>query len=174
MPIYEITGPDGNTHRVDASDAHAASDTFSALHAPDKYQQAAIDEQAMLKAKVINPGAGYTRMLTHGATLGADTTILAGLETPLEMIKHGTIDPRDGYSYAKAREDQMLADARKNTGYLGTAAEIFGGAVSGVGLAKAGVTAARFLPRGAGLIKRAGTSAADGAGFGAFAGSMEG
>src|SRR5437879_6223061 len=60
---------------------------------PDKYQQAAIDERA-----AVNPGdAGYTRRLAHGATLGADSTILAGLETPLEMVKRGTFDPREGY-----------------------------------------------------------------------------
>ena len=49
-------------------------------------------------------GAGLTRRLAHGATLGADSTVLAGLETPLEMIKRGTFDPREGYNYAKARE----------------------------------------------------------------------
>src|SRR6266404_3031027 len=88
--------------------------------APDKYQQAAIDEQAALKAAGGNEGAGFTRRLAHGATLGADSTILAGLETPLEMVKRGTFNPVEGYNYAKAREDQIMEDARKNTGVLGT------------------------------------------------------
>lgn len=141
---------------------------------PDKYQQAAIDEQANLKAKGIDPGAGLTRRLAHGATLGADSTILAGLQTPLEMIKRGTFDPREGYNYAKAREDQIMGDARKNTGLLGTAAEVLGGGVSGAGLARGGLTAARVLGPDAGLLARTGASAADAAGLGAFTGAMEG
>ncbi len=126
--------------------------------APDKYQQAAIDEQAQLKSMGApgnpggilhqgamglsllggggNDGAGFTRRVVHGATLGADSTILAGLQTPLEMIKRGTIDPREAYNYAKAREDQIMGDARENTGALGTAAEVLGGGVAGAGLAK--------------------------------------
>lgn len=141
---------------------------------PDKYQQAAIDEQASLKAKGIDPGAGLTRRLAHGATLGADSTIMAGLMTPLEMFKRGTFNPVEGYNYAKAREDQIMGDARKNTGLLGDAAEVFGGGVSGAGLASRGLTTARFLAPEAGLLARTGASAADAAGMGAFTGAMEG
>lgn len=141
---------------------------------PDKYQQAAIDEQSDLKAKGIDPGAGLTRRLTRGATLGADSTILAALQTPLEMFKRGTMDPREGYNYAKAREDQIMGDSRKNTGLLGTAAEVLGGGVSGAGLASGGVTAARFLAPEAGLLARTGASAADAAAIGGFSGAMEG
>lgn len=141
---------------------------------PDQYQQAAIDEQASLKAQGIDPGAGLTRRLAHGATLGADSTILAALETPLEMFKRRTLSPREGYNFAKAREDQIMGDARKNTGALGTAAEVLGGVASGAGLARGGLTAARFLAPEAGILSRTGASAADAAGFGAFAGAMEG
>jgi len=146
----------------------------SAAPAPDKYQQAAIDEQSQLKAQGIDPGAGLTRRLAHGATLGADNTILAAAMTPLEMFKRGTLSPAEGYNYAKAREDQIMGDARKNTGALGTAAEILGGGVAGAGLAQGGVTAARMLAPEAGLLARAGASAVDGAGVGAFSGAMEG
>lgn len=152
----------------------------------DKYQQAAVDEQSQLKAAGGDEGAGLTRRLAHGATLGADSTILAALQAPLEAVRHGTFDPnasfftrlpsalKEGYNYAKAREDQIMGDARKNTGALGTAAEILGGAASGAGLARSGITAARFLAPEAGLLARSGASAADAAGFGAFAGAMEG
>ncbi len=146
----------------------------SSAPAPDKYQQAAIDEQAQLKEKGIDPGAGLTRRLTHGATLGADNTILAAATTPFEMIKRGTFSPVEGYNYAKAREDQIMGDARKNTGLLGTAAEVLGGGVAGAGLAQGGITAARMLAPEAGLLARAGASAVDGAGIGAFSGAMEG
>ena len=141
---------------------------------PDKFQQAAIDEQASLKAQGIDPGAGLTRRLAHGATLGADSTILAALETPLEMFKRRTLSPREGYNFAKAREDQIMGDARKNTGALGTAAEVLGGGVSGAGLASGGLTAGRLLAPEAGLLARTGASAADAAGLGAFTGAMEG
>ena len=57
---------------------------------PDKYQQAATDEATHLDAIGAPRDTGYTRRLTHGATLGADSTIVAGLATPLEMIRHGT------------------------------------------------------------------------------------
>jgi hypothetical protein len=69
------------------------------------------------------------------------------------MIKRGTIDPREGYNYAKAREDLIMNKSRENTGLAGTAVEALGGGVSAGGLAKAGVTAARaYLPEGANLL----------------------
>lgn len=180
MATFELTGPDGGTYSVSAPDEASALKAFQSFSGakpsalPDKYQQAAVDEQAKLKAAGGDEGAGFTRRLAHGATFGADSTILAGLQTPLEMIKRGTFDPREGYSYAKAREDQIMGDARKNTGALGTAAEVLGGGISGAGLANAGVTTARFLAPEAGLLARSASSAADAAGMGAFSGFMEG
>src|SRR6266404_7590340 len=127
MGTFTIQAQNGKSYTVEgdnAAGALAALKTHlgeaSNGSAPDKYQQAAIDEQAALKAAGGNEGAGFTRRLTHGATLGADSTILAGLETPLEMVKRGTFNPVEGYNYAKAREDQIMEDARKNTGVLGT------------------------------------------------------
>jgi hypothetical protein len=186
VATFELTGPDGGTYHVDAPDEHAAVAAFSAFHGakapaaaapaappPDKYQQAAIDEQANLKAAGGDEGAGFTRRLAHGATLGADSTILAGLQTPLEMIKRG-VGPGEGYNYAKAREDQIMGDARKNTGALGTGAEILGGGIAGAGLANAGVTAGRLLAPEAGLLARSAASAADAGALGGVSGAMEG
>jgi hypothetical protein len=175
MPVYEVKDASGKTFEVDAPDIMSAAKAMREMEAPkpDKYQQAAIDEQADLRAKGIDPGAGLTRRLTHGATLGADNTILAALQTPLEMFKRG-IGPKEGYNYAKAREDQIMGDSRKNTGMLGTAAEILGGGVTGAGLAQGGATAARFLAPEAGLLARTGASAADAAAIGGFTGAMEG
>jgi hypothetical protein len=181
MATFELTGPDGGTYHVDAPDEGAALKAFGAFSggknaapAPDKYQQAAIDEQAKLKTAGADEGAGFTRRLAHGATLGADSTIMAGLTTPLEMVKHGTFSPKEGYNYAKAREDQIMGDARKNTGMLGDATEMLGGAVTGGGLAKAGVTATRFVAPEAGLAARSLASAADAGGIGAVSGFNEG
>jgi hypothetical protein len=184
MPVISIDGRkvavDDSFLKLSPEDQNATVDEIAssfksnAAPAPDKYQQAALDEQTQLKAAGGDEGAGFTRRLAHGATLGADSTILAGLQTPLEMIKHGTFNPAEGYNYAKAREDQIMGDARKNTGALGTAAEILGGGVSGAGLANGGLTAARFLAPEAGLLARSAASAADAGAMGGFSGAMEG
>jgi hypothetical protein len=173
-----VTAPNGATVQFPDGTDHATINGVMMQHfkaetkpEPDKYQQAAIDEDKAIGGA---PTAGFTRRLTHGATLGADSTILAGLETPLEMVKRGTIDPREGYNYAKAREDLIMNKSRENTGIAGTAVEALGGAVSAGGLAKAGVTAARALPEGANLFQRSLASAADAAGIGGFSGTMEG
>ena len=49
----------------------------------------------------------------------------------LEAYRRG-VNLSEGYSYAKARENQILNDARANTGLVaGTAAELLGGSVAG-------------------------------------------
>lgn len=170
-----VTAPNGSTVQFPDGTDHdtinsVMSQNFHPDKAPDKYQEAALAED-----KAIGGGdAGFTRRLTHGATLGADSTILAGLETPLEMIKRGTFNPAEGYNYAKAREDLVMNKARDNTGLLGTAAEVLGGGVSGAGLANGGLTAARFLAPEAGLLARSAASAADAGALGGFSGAMEG
>ncbi len=179
MATFELTGPDGGTYHVDAPDEHAAIAAFSAFHGirtdapppPDKYQQAAIDDYNSNPA--LQAQAGYTRRLAHGATLGADSTVLAGLRAPIEAIKRG-VGLGEGYNYAKAGEDLTMDKARANTGMLGTAAEVLGGGVSGAGLAKYGLTFARALAPEAGLLARSAASAGDAAGLGAFSGAMEG
>lgn len=176
--MIEIELPDGRVIEVNTTnqgEAIIAAKKFlaSSEPKPDKYQQAAIDEQANLKAKGIDAGAGYTRRLTHGATLGADSTILAGLQTPLEMFKRG-VGPVEGYNYAKAREDQIMGDSKKNTGLLGTGLEVLSGAGAGMKLAQGGWTAARSLAPDAGIGARSLASGIDAAGIGAFSGAMEG
>jgi hypothetical protein len=151
--------------------------------APDKYQQAAIEERKAIfpdqdaggsYGNALTSDAGFTRRLAHGATLGADNAILAAMQTPLEMIKRGTFDPREGYNYAKAREDLITGEAQKNTGVVGGAAEALGGAVAGGGLANGGLTAMRFLGPESGLLARSAASAADAGILGGFSGAMEG
>lgn len=145
----------------------------AATPALDKYQQAAVAERDALKAQGVDTG-GLTRRAIQGATFNLADEALAGLSTPLEMIKRRTFNPAEGYRYAKAREDLIMDDARKNTGYGGTAAELAGGLVSGSGLANAGVTAGRLLASEAGLVARSGAAAADAAGMGLVAGLGEG
>jgi hypothetical protein len=88
--------------------------------------------------------------------------LIAGALAPIEAIKRG-VGLGEGYNYAKAREDQIMGDARKNTGLLGDAAEMLGGGVTGGGLASAGVTTARALAPEARVVARSLSSAADAA-----------
>jgi hypothetical protein len=88
--------------------------------------------------------------------------------------KHGTINPLEGYNYAKAREDLLDDESRNNTGWFGTGLEALGGVGSGLGLANRGVTAARFLAPQAGLLMRSAASAIDSAVRNGFAGSWDG
>jgi hypothetical protein len=170
-----VTAPNGATVDFPDGTDHATINGVMTQHfhpdvaPPDKYQQAAIDEDKAIGGA----DAGFTRRLTHGATLGADSTIMAAAMTPLEMFKRG-INPKEAYNYAKAREDLIMNKSRENTGLLGTAAEVLGGGVSGAGLANGGVTAARFLAPEAGLLARSAASAADAGALGGFSGAMEG
>jgi hypothetical protein len=162
--------------KLSPADQQATVDEIAssfAAPAPDKYQQAAIDEQSDLKSQGIDEGAGLTRRLVHGATLGADSTLMAGALAPVEALKRG-VGLSEGYDYAKAREDQILSDARRNTGALGSATELLGGGVAGGGLANAGVTAARALSSAPSLAGRTLATAADAAGLGGVAGFNEG
>lgn len=156
-------------------DAYVASEGLTAdqLRQPDKYKQAAIEERDALKAKGVDTGAGYTRRLAQGATFNLADEIMAGAMTPLEMFKRG-INPKEAYKYAKAREDLIMDDARKDTGALGTIAEIGGGIGSGLGAASAGLTFSRGLAPNAGLMSRSLASAGDSAAMGALAGAGDG
>ncbi len=141
--------------------------------APDRYQQAAIDEIAKLKQAGAPLQNGYTKRLVHGSSLGTDNAVTSLFLAPIEAYKHGT-GYWEGYDYAKAREDQLDEESRKNTGGLGSGVEMLGGMATGAGLAKHGVTAARFLASEAGLLKRAAASAIDSGVRNGFAGSMDG
>lgn len=126
------------------------------------------------KAGALPAGDGRGRQFLQGATFGFADEALAGLTTPLEMIKRRTLNPREGYNYAKAREDILMDEARRDGGALGTAAEIAGGVVTGGQLARAGLTAMPANPATASLGRNIGGMAADGAIFGAVSGAGEG
>jgi len=137
----------------------------------DKYQQAAIDSRNQLQKSGNDPTMGYGGRMLNGAMFSSLPTVMAGLETPLSMIAHGTMSPSEGYNYAKAEQDLSLADAQKKQGYLGDAAQLAGGVGSGIGLASNGVT---FTKAGAGLMGRIGGMAGDGAAIGAANGFLGG
>jgi hypothetical protein len=98
---------------------------------------------------------------------------MAAALSPLEALKRG-VGLGEGYNYAKAREDQIMGDARANTGYAGTAAELLGSGVAGGALARGGLTTGRFLSANPGLLGRTAATAADSAALGGVAGFNEG
>lgn len=114
---------------------------FNKLHdaapAGDKYQQAASDLYAKQKGAGLVGGMseGLANRTLQGATLGFGDELLAGLETPVEMLRHG-VGPSEGYKYAKAFQDLKGDQSRRNTGAFGTAAEIGGSFVPGGVIAK--------------------------------------
>lgn len=141
--------------------------------APDPYRQAAIEERDRLKAAGGDTGAGLTRRLVQGASFGFGDELMALATTPLEMIRHG-VGPGEGYDYAKARENLILEDARKDTGIAGTVAEAAGGVGSAAGLAKNGLSILGRLAPSASLGKRTAASAFEGALYGGAYGVGEG
>jgi hypothetical protein len=174
--MIEVELPDGRVIEIDTDDPKVASTAaqkfLSAKSDPIKDRAKKEYDEAKAKGIPVEPGA--TRRLLQGATFNFADEILAGLKTPLEMVKRGTINPVAGYQSAKAAEDVALDDARKNGGVGGTIAEIGGGLFSGVGLAGQGLTAARALTPASGLLARTGASAADGAIMGGIAGLGDG
>lgn len=136
----------------------------------DKYQQAAQQELAQMKKAGLGE-SGYGQRLLHGMTFGGSDEALAALETPISMYQHGTLDPREGYKYAKAFQNERLNQARKDTGALGTAAEIGGGLLTGGAAAKGGMT---FMRPGQGIFGRALAGAGEGAAYGGLTGGLEG
>lgn len=128
-------------------------------------------ELADLRKAGVPIGDGRSRQFLQGATFGFADEALAGLTTPLEMIKRGTFSPSKGYNYAKAREDVLLEDARKEGGISGMGMEALGGFGTGLGLAAKGMT---FVKPGAGAMANIPRAAADGAVFGGLTGFGEG
>lgn len=109
------------------------------------------------------------RRAAQGMTFGFADEILAGMATPVEMVKRGTWNPAKAYQYAKAREDILLDEARNKQGVGGHIAEGVGGLVGGVGALRA----LPALPAGASLAARVGRVAAEGAAIGGLTGAGE-
>lgn len=136
----------------------------------DKYQQEAVKRaDAMQKNGLLDAGIG--QRLFQGMTLDAGDELQSALQTPVEMYRHGTLDPTEGYKYAKAFQDERLNRSKKNTGLAGDAAELIGGVGTGVGLASKGVT---LLKDGQKFIPRMLAMGGEGAGYGATVGFNSG
>lgn len=155
-------------------DAYVASEGFSAadLRDPVRFEVKA-ELNAARKAGAPIKSGGMPRQFLQGGTFGFGDEILAGLTTPLEMIKRKTFSPAEAYKYTKAREDILMDEARQQGGLAGTGMEIAGGLVTGSALARGGLTAMPANPATATTARNIGGMAADGAMFGAVTGAGE-
>jgi len=136
----------------------------------DQYRRAARED-----LQRSGTGSGrLQRQIMQGLTFGAADEIIAGAMTPFEMVRRGTFNPVEGYNYAKAREDLALEQDRSRDGLLGSVAEVGAGVATGVGAARAGLTAGRYLAPNAGLGARSLAGLADGAAYGAATGALTG
>ena len=111
---------------------------------PDKYREAAIaDRQRIIDAAgegLLNEG--LTSRLTQGLGMGWTDDVMAAGATPLEMIRRGTLDPREGYRYARAFQDLTAEErAKKTAGLAGGTMEVLGGLTTGAGVLGAGTRA---------------------------------
>jgi hypothetical protein len=75
----------------------------------DKYQQAAADKLSKLREAGVNPNYGPAESFISGRMLGALPTVMGALTTPASMIEHGTLNPIEGYNYAKAQQNANTA-----------------------------------------------------------------
>jgi hypothetical protein len=139
----------------------------------DKYKAAAQEDLARPQPYGMR---GYTGRVGMGIPWSDE--IQAAAMTPFEMMRRGTFDPTEGYAYAKARENLLNEQTRKNTeGVLGTAAEVSGGLATGAGVLGSGTRAAavtingRTIPAGA---VNYGLNAVKAGGLGAVTGAGEG
>lgn len=153
-----------------------AGSLFGGTAAPvlDKYQQAAVAEYDRNPA--IAKRTGYTQRVGMGIPWSDE--IMAGAVTPFEMIRHGTIDPREGYNYAKARENLINEKTRENTAGIGGAlAEASGALATGAGVLGSGTRAGALTLGGRTVpasVVNYGTNVAKAGGLGVFAGAGEG
>lgn len=196
MAVFEIE-IGGKTYEVDAPDQatamaaiQGAGQTQPQPKVPDDPVTAEVrGEIEGLRAKGVPVDVGYGRQFVQGMSMGSADEILAGLSTPFEMIRRGTLDPRKGYEYAKAFEDLRLEEARKQGGIIGSGLEIAGGVGSGMGIARGAAAAIPEAARGvagvarallsgsragAGAAARVGTAAGSGALYGGVQGFNEG
>lgn len=162
MPKYRITTDDGRTFMVDADSQDLA---LSALGMGGGGATAPAPETAADRAVAQAP-QGYVPFLndmahrvTQGMTMGWNDELSAKLRS---------IALNTDYAKEKAIQDAIEKRAVKNTGALGTAAEIAGGIGSGAGLARGGVT---LMRAGQGFVPRVLAGATEGAGYGAVAGA---
>lgn len=173
MPKYRITTDDGRTFMVDADSQDLALSALGMGGSPaeklDAPHKAARDY--LTAHPEARPGFGSSMLnkVGQGATLGWADEAAAGLRAAYDKARHPfSKSLGEYYDLEKAMQDELLKDASKKTGWMGTAAELAGGVGTGYGLSRSGAT---LMRAGQGLPMRVGAGAVEGAGYGAVTGA---
>lgn len=173
MPKYRIELDDGRRFEVDADSQELALSALGAGGGGGERLDAA--HQAARDYLNANPNArpgfdiSLANKLGQGVTFGWADEAAAGLSALRDKARDPFGRPlSEYYGLEKAMQDELLKDASKKTGAVGTAAEIVGGLGTGLGAAKGGLT---LLREGQALLPRIGASALEGAGYGAVQGA---
>lgn len=173
---FKTMSPDDQNAFVANIANHVASGKKSGLPevaAPaeaNKYEAAA-KKKADTQSKLGLLDAGVGQRILQGMTFGGADEPLAVLETPMAMLENKTINPVEGYNYAKAYQNEKLRRSKENTGIAGDVAELAGGVLSGGNIARGGATLVR---EGQALLPRIAAMGTEGAGYGATTGALSG
>lgn len=178
MPKYRIELDDGRRFEVDADSQELALSALGASSGGgerlDAQHQAARDYLNANPNTRPSFGSSLANKVGQGVTFGWADEAAAGLSALRDKARDPFGRPlSEYYGLEKAMQDELLKDASKRTGAVGTGAEVLGGLASGLGLAKGGAT---LLREGQGLAARIAAGGVEGAGYGALqgAGSTEG
>jgi hypothetical protein len=181
MATFEITDPGGGTYHIDAPDASSAMSAFSqmkgggagAAPAPlDKYQQAAADKLAKLKAAG-GPDMSYgpAESFINGRMLGGLSTAMAIPGAIAQKVTNPDLGWQDAWNYAKAEQEAMAAAGNAAHPIANTVASMAGGGMTGAGASRAGLT---LVPQGAGTLRTMAGMAGEGAAYGGASGFLSG
>jgi hypothetical protein len=158
MPTFTFKGPNGETRRIEGPEG-----------ATREQAVAMFDELLQVETQQGGKGgkpAPDDRPWYAKAGEAADDIVRLGVNG----ATFGYADKLAGYMGGEGvdAERAKSAQASERAGLAGTVAEIGGSVIPAVGAARAGVTAASLLPKGAGMLGRTAAAGADGAALGAL------
>lgn len=173
MPKYRIQTNDGRTFVVDADSQELALSALGKGKSDgeklDANHQAARDYLTAHPEAQPGFGSSMLNKIGQGATLGWADEGAAALRALYDKMRHPLAKAlSEYYGLEKAMQDELLKDASKKTGWLGTAAEVAGGLGTGLGAARQGMT---LMRAGQSLPASIGAGAVEGAGYGAVTGA---
>lgn len=171
MGRYRITGPGGEEFEVDGPDNASQADLEGlARQVAGVGGNYPVDSSGVVRgvqaSNKANGAAGYSELLNQGITFGLSDELAGLVNAGLHPLTSGA------YEQGRDIERQRIADARKNTGWGGTAAELLGGLVTG-GTSVAGGQALLSTGRAALNAAKLGSVAGGISGFGSGNGTED-
>lgn len=173
MGTFTIDAPNGKTYTVEGETPEGALAALQQHLSTQKpaAQPVSVNNVVRSMASGLDLGSGVINRL-DAATNATLAPVLNRFFSPEDQLSEENWSDR----YAHSLRDQQKTDKQfsEDHPFVDTGAKLAGGGATGYGLAKNGLTAARFLSSDSGLLARSAASAADAAGLGGLAGSFEG